>query len=160
MKNVPLGIAGVAAATGLLLILSSSAQAQEGEEPQPIVSRALAATVDYGNDVVFQPAKQITDFDMLGVLPEAALTITVQFPVERAGQSLILEPLDGGVATVPETGLVIDANGVATFQFQVSMFTGNSRLSVHQADDSNFIQFWIVDPDHPENTPPDLPGVY
>jgi hypothetical protein len=33
-------------------------------------------------------------------------------------------------------------------------------VAVHQADDLNFLQFWIVDPDHPENTPPGLPGVY
>jgi hypothetical protein len=158
MKIVPVGIAGVAAAAGLLLS-SHLAQAQE-DEPQPIVSRAVSATVNYGNDAIFQPGKNAPDFDLLGVRPAAVLTITVQFPPELAGQTMIVEPLDGGTLTIPEGGFTVNADGNVIFQFQMSEFFGASRISVHQPDDSNFLHFWIVDPDHPENTPADLAGVY
>jgi hypothetical protein len=160
MNTVPFGIAGLALLASGLLGFSSSARAQEEDEPQPIVSRALAATVDYGNDALFTPAKHATEFEQLGIRPETVVTITVQFPVELTGQPMLVEPLDGGLATTPEDGLIVDAEGKVTFQFQTSDFFGACRIAVHQPDDSNFVQFWIVDPDHPENTPPGLPGVY
>jgi hypothetical protein len=159
-KNVPFGIAiGVAAATGLFGF-TALVRADDDGGPQPIVSRALAATVDYGNDAIFQPAKHATDFDRLGLDPQQVVTVTVQFPVELAGQAILAEPLDGGTLTLPEGGLIVGTDGNVTFQFKASDPFGACRVAVHQPDDSNYVQFWIVDPDHPENTPPDLPGAY
>ncbi len=60
---------------------------------------------------------------------------------------------------MPEGGLVVDANGVITFQFQASIF-GACRVNVHLNDDENFIRFWVVDVEWPENNPPNLPGAY
>ncbi|MBA2436093.1 MAG: hypothetical protein H0V54_13605 [Chthoniobacterales bacterium] len=158
MKTVPFGIAGVAAATGLLLF-SSSARAQD-DVPEPIVSRAISATIDYGNDAIFQPAKHYTDFERFGLRPQQTVTITVAFPVELAGQLMLAEPLDAGTLALPEEGLIVDGEGKVTLQFQAGDAFGACRVSVHQPDDSNFVQFWVVDPAHPENTPPDLPGDY
>lgn len=159
MKTVPFGIAGVAAATGLF-IFSSSLRAQEDGPPPPTPSRALSASVDFGNDVVFQPAKHGTNFDPLGLLPQQTLTITVTFPTAMAGQAILAEPLDGGSLPLPEGGLVVGADGTVVFQFQASGSPGACRIEVHQPDDSNFVKLWVVDPEHRENTPPDLPGVY
>jgi hypothetical protein len=160
MKTVPFGIAGLALLASGLFGFTSLVCAQDEGEPQPIVSHALAATVDYGNDAIFQPGKHATDFDRLGMRPEQVLAITVQFPAELAGQIVIAEPLDGGTLTIPENGLFIGDDGTVSFQFQAGTSFGTCRISVHQPDDTNMLQFWIVDPDHPENTPPDLPGVY
>ncbi|MBA2436306.1 MAG: hypothetical protein H0V54_14720 [Chthoniobacterales bacterium] len=148
----------VAVATGLFGF-STTVRAQQ-DEPQPIVSRAVSATVDYGNDAVFQPGKHGTDFDRLGVRTQQILTITVQFPPELAGQTILVDPLDGGAVTVPEEGLLVGSDGNVTFQFQTSEGFGAARIAVHQPDDNNFVQFWVVDPEHPENTPPDLLGVF
>jgi hypothetical protein len=120
----------------------------------------LSATVDYGNNAIFQPGKHDPDFELLGVLPGATLTITVQFPPELAGQTMIVEPLDGGTLAIPEGSFIVNADSNVIFQFQMSEFFGVSRIAVHQPDDSNFLHFWIADPDHPENTPADLLGVY
>ncbi len=158
MKQIPLGIAGLALLAGGLLATSSSARAQD--EPQPVTSRALAASVDYGNDAVFQPDKHGVDFDQLGLRPQQAINLTVQFPVEMAGQTILVEPLDGGTATLPEEGLIVSSEGTVSFQFQASEDPGACRIAVHQPDDSNFIHLWVVDPQHPETTPEHLPGVY
>ena len=56
MKNVPRGIAVLALASGLFGF-STFALAQD-YGPQPIVSCATSATVEYGNDAVFSPAKR------------------------------------------------------------------------------------------------------
>ena len=159
MKNVPFGVAVVAAATGLFITLTAL-RAQEEGEPQPIVSRATAATIDYGNDAIFYPAKRGTEFEQLGVLPTQLLSLTVQFPAELVGQVVLVDPLDGGSVSVPEEGLTVGTDGNVTFQFQTSDAFGACRIAVHQPDDCNLLQFWIVDPQHPENTPPNLLGVY
>jgi len=124
------------------------------------VSRASAATVDCGDKAVFYPAKHAIDFDQLGVLPGTTLTITVQFPAELAGQAVLVDPLDGGTVSVPEEGLLIGKDGNVTFEFQTGSEFGAARLSVHRPDDTNQLQFWVVDPKHPEDTPPKLPGYY
>ena len=139
---------------------SSCAQAQgEDGTPPAVVSRAIAATVDYGNDAVFQPEKCVTEFSLLGIRPEQPVTISVQFPVELAGQPVAAEVLDGGTLTLPEGGLIIGDDGMVTFQFQASII-GACRIEVHQPDDANFIRFWVVDLEYPENNPADLPGAY
>ena len=149
----------LAALTSGLFGFSTSARAQD-DGPQPIVSRAISVTVDYGNDNIFTPEKTSTDFQQLGVDPEQILTITVQFPSELAGQPMIVEALDGGTPSIPEGGLFVGSDGRVTFQFQAGDGFGACRVAVHQPDDSNFLQFWVVDPAHPENTPEGLPGVY
>ena len=159
MKNVPFGMVVLVALASGLFGFPTLTRAQE-DEPQPIVSRAISATVNYGNDSIFCPAKIVTNFDRLGMRAEQALTITVQFPAELSGQTAIAEPLDGGTLTLPENGLIIGEDGNVTFQFQAGTSFGACRIAVHQPDDTNLLQFWIVDPDHPENTPADLPGVY
>jgi hypothetical protein len=153
--------AGLAILASALVPCSNTLFAQGDDDgPQPIVSRALAATVDYGNAAAFQPAKHDPNFDRLGLLPGQVLNITVQFPVELAGEFVMAEALDGGTLTVPEKGLFIGSDGNVAFQFQAGSSFGACRVAVHQPDDSNFIHLWVVDADHPENIPPNLPGVY
>lgn len=159
MKHVPLGIAGLAFLASGLFGFTALSRAQDGTPP-PVTSRALAATIDYGNGNVFQPAKSNTAFQCLGLDPGQLLTVTVQFPSDLAGQTIIVEPLDGGSLTFPDGGFFVDSQGNVTFQFQAVDLTGLCRIAVHQPDDSNFVQLWVVDPDHPENTPPDLAGLY
>lgn len=160
MKSVPCGIAGLAILASGLFGFSPSVRAQDGP-PEPILSRALWATIDYGNDAVFQPAKNATDFERFGLHPQQIVTITVAFPAELAGQLMLAEPLEAGMLLgIPEEGLFVGSDGNVVFQFQAGDAFGACRISVHQPDDSNFVQFWVVDPDHPENTPPNLPGAY
>ena len=152
--------AGLACFLSIIFALSLAAPPQSDGEPEPIVSRALAATVDYGSDKIFQPSKHQTDFNLLGLDPGQTVNITVWFPAKLAGQIIIADPLDGGTIFVPETGLVVGSDGTVAFQFQAGQGPGSCRLAVHQPDDQNFINFWIVDLKHPENTPPQLAGAY
>lgn len=163
MKKFPLGVAGLVLVIGGLLAFSPSALAQD--DPPPVVSRALSATVDYGNDadgndISFQPAKQGVDFVQLGLHPGQTVTITVKFPVELAGQLILVEPLDGGSATIPDDGLYVADDGTVTFPFQAISTPGAYRIGVHQPDDQNVIHFWVIDTENPENNPADLPGSY
>jgi hypothetical protein len=151
---------GLACLLGIIFASTLAARAQSDGEPEPIVSRALAATVDYGSDNIFQPSKQQTDFNLLGLDPGQIINITVWFTTKLAGQSILAEPLDGGTIFVPARGLVVGSDGTVVFQFQAGQGPGSCRLAVHQPDDQNLLNFWIVDLKHPENTPPQLSGGY
>ncbi|MEO6970856.1 MAG: hypothetical protein ABI217_08175 [Chthoniobacterales bacterium] len=120
----------------------------------------MSATVDYGNENIFQPVKHDPDFEQYGLDPQQAVTVTVQFPVELAEQVIIAEPLDGGTLTVPEEGLFVGADGTVIFQFQAGDSVGACRVTVHQPDDMNVLHFWVIDSAHPENNPAQLPGSY
>lgn len=159
MKTVLLGIAGLALVASGLFGFSTLAYGQDDGAPPAAVSRALAATVDYGNDVLFYPDKLGTDFGLLGIRPEQPVTITVQFPSEYAGQPVAAGTLDGGAVTLPEGGLIVDSNGLAAFQFQAGIL-GACRVNVHLADDANFLQLWVVDVACPESNPLNLAGGY
>jgi hypothetical protein len=151
---------GLACFLSVIFASSLAAPPQSHGAPQPIVFRAFAATVDYGSDKIFQPRKHQTDFDLLGLDPGQTVDITVWFPTKLAGQIIIAEPLDGGTIFVPETGLVVGSDGTVVFQFQAGQGPGTCRLAVHQPDDQNLLNFWVVDLKHPENNPPQLPGAY
>lgn len=86
--------------------------------------------------------------------------MTVQFAVELAGQVMIVEPLDGGLVTIPDEGLFVAADGTVTFPFQAGDTVGACRVTVHQPDEMNVVHFWAIDADNPENNPADLPGAY
>ena len=155
----PFGLAFLVSLHLTATLNTARAQGDDGG-PQPIASRASAAGVDYGNDAVFTPTKHSTDFDPLGLRPQQAVNITVQFPAELAGQAMIAEALDGGTLSLPEGGLVVAADGTVFFQFQAGGSQGACRIAVHQPDDQNIINFWVIDLEHPENNPPQLPGAY
>lgn len=159
MKTVLLGIAGLAIFASGLFVFSTSLRAQDDGAPPAAISHALAATVDYGNDVLYQSEKFGTDFGLLGIRPEQPVTISVLFPIESAGQTVAAGLLDGGTLTLPEGGLIVGPDGLVSFQFQASIL-GACRIDVHLSDDANFVRLWVVDLDCPESNPPDLPGGY
>ena len=169
MKTILPRIAKLALLAGLLIGSSSLLLAQDDSSPTPtpsptppaqILSRALSAVVDYGNDNLFTPVKESTDFSLLGLDPAQSVNVTVTFPADLAGQSILVEPLDGGLVIVPDGGFVLDADGSVAFQFHASSIAGNCRINVHQADDANFVHFWIIDQSDPADNPSNLPGIY
>ena len=117
---------GFACFLSIIFALSLAAPPQSDGEPEPIVSRALAATVDYGSDKIFQPSKQQTDFNLLGLDPGQTINITVWFPTKLAGQSILADPLDGGTIFVPARGLVVGSDGTVVFQFQAGQGPGSA----------------------------------
>ncbi len=163
MKTILFGRAGLALLVSGLFAISTPLLAQGDGEA--VVSRALSATVDYGNDAngddqSFQPAKSGVDFGLLGLDPQQTVTVTVQFPAELAGQLMIVGPLDGGIVTIPDDGLYVAADGTVSFPYQAGEIVGACRIAVHQPDDMNVIHFWIIDATHPEDNPAGLQGAY
>jgi len=119
MQRTPLGSVALAFVAGAFFLSANPARAQSNDGSEGIVSRALWATIDYGNDVIFQPSKHGTNFDQYGLDPQQVVTITVAFPVELAGQLILAEPLDAGTLLgISDEGLFVGRDGNVVFQFQ------------------------------------------
>lgn len=71
---------------------------------------------------------------------------------------MIVEPLDGGEILVRGDTLVIDQEGYLSFAFRAGENPGHYRVSVHQEEEPQILQFWVRDRKHPENDPELLPG--
>jgi hypothetical protein len=144
--------------SALALTFLASGRFVLSEPPQENVFTAVAALVDYGSGVIIQPKKRDTIFAQLLLNANQTVTITLQYDPAFAGQVVIVEPLDGGIATVPEEGAMIDQDGKVSFQFQAADVPGLSRISIHQYEDGDLLQFWIIDTANPANNPPTILG--
>ncbi len=134
-----------------------SLRAQE-EDPPPVPPLVTSSvTIDYGSETI-QPIKHDSTFANIPLNPGQAVTITVQFDLALSGQTVVADSLDGGQLTVGEQGLVIDQNGILTFQYQADTNPGLCRILLHQLGDGDTIQFWVIDTAHPGDNPPDLDG--
>jgi hypothetical protein len=115
--------------------------------------------------ITYSPNNEvITDNDggkasaLPGLAPGQVVTVTVMFGPEKNGQTIQAFALDGGTLSVPNTGLVADANGNVTFQFQAGNDPGLYQVALRDAIREMGIQFWVINSQAPtENPAVDLP---
>jgi hypothetical protein len=67
-------------------------------------------------------------FQPVTVNPSATSTVKLQFSTDQAGKSLVIQPLDGGTASVNTA--TTDQTGLLTFSFQVTDQPGVYRVVV------------------------------
>lgn len=81
--------------------------------------------------------------------PNQIVTITLQFPLNRIGEPVALEPLDGGVIIAASTQ-ALSAAGILQFQFQANRTPGLTQVRVRLGADDFGLQFYVFDSKHPE----------
>ncbi len=86
--------------------------------------------------------------------PSETVTIQVAFPAETAGQTVIVQSLDGGSIAVSEDNLTVNSDGIGTLSFTAGTTPGLYRVFVKAGDPSSTIQFWIPIPTDDSATPP------
>lgn len=134
-------------------LLSAGAHAQV---PSPDDPKVAAVTLDTATLVM--PRRNKSVFQLVGVRPSQTVSIAMAYPGSLAGQAVSIEPLDGGRAIVPQQGMTIGLDGTLTFQFQVGSLPGLYQVRVHRAASVVALQFWALDNQHLENSPPVLTG--
>lgn len=150
-------------ALGIFLLPVGRSSSQSESDPQPTPAptppplSAYSATIYISQDNTVQLEKHDSTFDRVALNPGQTVTVALQYDATAAGQAVMADALDGGTITVPEGGLVIDGNGVLTFQFQAGTAPGSCRVSIHQAGDGDKVQFWVINQAQPADNPPELP---
>lgn len=155
MKILPPKSLIIAFALSPLMLMAQTAPTPEGQFVSPATDpRApVAAVIDFGANQRSRPSKIGRKFEQLGINPDQVVGVTVQYPVEMAGQTIVAESLDGGRVVVHGSELTIDSEGLLSFGFQAGDASGVSRLTLYNGDTAQMLQFWVIDQSHPENGP-------
>jgi hypothetical protein len=108
----------------------------------------VSATVQFSNGQTVS----IADFsDQIGVQPGEAVSVTIQFTSDHAGEAINVEPLDGG--RISKTSTAVSDQGLATFSFQAAGGAGLNRVVVRHGLQTLLAQFWVLS-SNPQNNPP------
>lgn len=86
--------------------------------------------------------------------PGEGVVVQVAFPTEAAGQSVIIQALDGGTLATSEDNVTVNSEGLATFSFTADAKSGLYRVFVKVGDSTSTIQFWIPIPTDDSANPP------
>jgi hypothetical protein len=126
---------------------SPSSAAQNGQNAEP-----LQVVVDYGQG---QPKRRVSHDGIISPvgLPIAEpASITLQFLRKRAGEAVVICPLDGGQVDV-QAPVTISADGTIVFNFQSGSSPGLYRLMVSGPADYQ-LSLYAFDPNRPRRPPP------
>lgn len=123
----------------------------------PLAEQPKFATVTSALGKVVNPRRHNITFEKVGLQPQQAVDITLQYPIAHAGAHLAVEPLDGGRIVNPVANLTVAPNGTFTFRYEVGSKPGLYQIRVHYDSQAVALQFWVVDNAHLDNAPPVLP---
>jgi hypothetical protein len=112
------------------------------------------ATITFQNDQ--SVVTNNTSSDVVGVGASQTVNVTVQLPVIEAGNVIAIEALDGGRLSNVSNPAIVGSDGSFSFTFQAGQSPGKSQVSLHDGVQETGLQFWVLDPQHPENNPPTI----
>jgi hypothetical protein len=89
----------------------------------------------------------------IGLQPNQTVDVSVQFPAERAGESIPLSVWDGGKISTANKDALVGSDGRLTFAFQAGSAPGLYRVVLQPASEEYCVRFWVIDPNQPEKKP-------
>lgn len=125
--------------------------------PSAIKSRHVpadaTASIDVGAGVLVTACSRHGNFDRVGLRHDQMVDIAVQYSAANAGQTITVEPLDGGQIIAPSKNLVVGNDGAIHFKFHAGRQPGVYQIALRNGGQELGLQFWVRDDDHPENNP-------
>jgi flagellar hook protein FlgE len=125
--------------------------------PSAIKSRRVpadaTASIDVGTGVLVTAYSRHGSFDRVGLRHDQTVDITVQYSTANAGQTITVEPLDGGQIVAPAKNLVVGNDGAIHFKFHAGHQPGVYQIALRNGGQELGLQFWVRDEDHPGNNP-------
>lgn len=117
-------------------------------ETAPAASDILApiASVAVGDQKSVQLERNEEKFQRVDLQPGQAVGIALQFPATLAGGRLVVEPMDGGLLSLPTAKPALDATGAFAFTFQPGNHAGLYRVHLHQGAADCILQFYVNGP--------------
>jgi hypothetical protein len=123
-----------------------------GDVPEPDGPTATV-TFNSGQSVRARSSEGLSE--RVGLRKNQVVNITMHYPVEDAGRSILVLPLDGGRITGPKM-LTIARDGTIRFKFQIEREPGAYQIMLQDRAQELRLQFWVWDEVHPENNPPTI----
>lgn len=162
MKHFPpsLGLV-VAASVTFAFLLQSAGQDVGPDVPPPTAPSQTPAPLDATITVTPASLQPITATshggisDRIGLQPGQLITVMVQFAgAAKPGDVITVEPLDGGQIAGLSNQFIVASDGTISFQFQACQDPGACQVSLHNGANEIGLQFWVLDPNNPDENPP------
>jgi hypothetical protein len=145
-STFPPGLAVLASVNLVFATLfAAHSSAQDAED-------ALRVTITSAQGRERHPHSRGGTVGWVGLRSEQRVSITLQLPRSYAGQVAMIGPLDGG-QVIARDNLLVSADGKVQCSFQAGATLGLYRVSAQIGTEQYFLQFYVIDPDHPETNP-------
>jgi hypothetical protein len=127
---------------------AAAAANAQNEAPLPVV-------IDYGQGEETRVNVYGGMMEPVGVLPNQSVTVTVSFPISRAGALVSLALYDGGqvgAAALPGSGMItlgnlqVPATGIVQFNFQAGRTHGLYRVLMNVGSGQYLLRFYAGRP--------------
>ena len=112
------------------------------------------ASIDLGTGVLVTAYSLHGSFDRVGLRHDQTVDIEVDYPTAFAGQTITVQPLDGGQIVAPAKNLIVGSDGAIHFKFRAGHSPGVYQIALHNGAQELGLQFWVLDEEHPRNNPP------
>jgi hypothetical protein len=93
-------------------------------------------------------------FGLVGIKHDHTVDIAIQYPVTKAGHSIVAEPLDGGQVIANGKSMTVGADGTIHFKYRVGHEVGVYEVSLRDGTQELGLQFWVLDEQHPGKNRP------
>lgn len=123
-----------------------------GPAPTPPGEGSLPVVINYGQGETTRVSIYRGMMEPVGVLPNQSVTVTVSFPVSRAGAQVSLWPYDGGQVGVVDPQrttnialngvLAVGTDGTAQFNFQAGRTLGLYRVQMNVGSAQYLLRFY------------------
>jgi hypothetical protein len=131
------------------VVCAQSSPAADPPEPERASARITLATGE-----IAQASGNRGVFDRVGLRPNELVTIEVQYPAAKAGQTIRAGALDGGRVIAPPGPLKVAADGTVRFRFQAGKEPGVYQIALNDGSGEMGLQFWVLDERNPQNNRP------
>src|SRR6266446_6641146 len=104
------------------------------------------ATITFANNQSVFANSDGRAFELVGLQSGEVIDVTVQFPADKVGHAIRIEPLDGGCIVSASTAVFVGEDGTVAFRFQAGNSLGRYQVSLHDGAEEIGLQFWVLDP--------------
>src|ERR1700686_4693020 len=91
------------------------------------------ATIAFANNQSVVAQSDGRTFEQVGLQPNAAVRVAVQFPLDQAGHVLNIESPDGGSIPGTNNTATIGSDGILSFGFQAGSRPGTYQVVLHNS---------------------------
>jgi len=86
----------------------------------------------------------VTDFSSsVAIQPDELLKVTLQFPADAVGDTVVVEAPDGGSVSLGSNVIVVGESGSVSFAFRAPADAGQKSISVRSTSTSFSLQFSV-----------------
>lgn len=141
-----------AIAAGCVFCLAASINAQTaggsgGPPPKFDHSPAAAITFDSGESLNTQSIEGL--FQRVAAKTNQAVRVQLQYPIDLAGQSIVIQSMDGAPVIGNSDRLSVGDDGTATMMVRLGASEGIYRFVLRCNDSSAVLRFYAIKPGKP-----------